>query len=219
VTVPTFADARLAALLEARREAEMVQCALRGRPLDHPEVQITILSSLPLPGLAPTRIVVAHATPESNGQRQMKTLDRLCAAAQRLLDQGRTLLDALAIAHEAGSSVTTVRTHWLRVAHRLDLEPIVNRRRRQMPTGGEREYTQAALARRIGILATKVPPPEPTPALPREPEIVPDAIDQAHNMTCITSLIDRHARRRSVPVLHQRTRIAWHPTHAIRGPP
>ena len=32
VQVPTFCDARLAALLEQRREAEMVQCALRGRP-------------------------------------------------------------------------------------------------------------------------------------------------------------------------------------------
>jgi hypothetical protein len=43
VSVPTFADPRLAALLAQRREAELLQCALRGRPFDHPDVQITLL--------------------------------------------------------------------------------------------------------------------------------------------------------------------------------
>ena len=35
--------------------------ALRGRPFDHPDVQITLLFSLPLPGLPPTLLVEAAA--------------------------------------------------------------------------------------------------------------------------------------------------------------
>ena len=220
VTIPTFADSRLAALLEARREAEMAQCALRGRPLDHPEVQITIVSNLPLPGLAPTVIQHAFATPQSNGQRQEQTIDRLCAAAQHLLDAGKHLLDATMIAAQANASITTVRTHWLRIAHRLDLEPIINRRRRSMPTGGEREYAHAALVRRqIGILATKASPALPIPEATATAAIAPATIDQACNMTCITGLIYRRAQAGPVRVLHQRTRRVWRPTQLIRGPP
>lgn len=65
-----FADPRLAALLEQQREAELLQCALRGRPFDHPDVQITLLFSLPVPGLAPTIISEAPQGPESNGGRE-----------------------------------------------------------------------------------------------------------------------------------------------------
>ena len=54
VQVPTFADPRLAALLEQSRESELVQAALRGRPFDYPESQITLLFGLPLPSLPPT---------------------------------------------------------------------------------------------------------------------------------------------------------------------
>jgi hypothetical protein len=69
VHTPTFADERLAALLEARREGEMYQAALSGRPLDHPECQITILASLPIPGLLPTTILEASHSPASNAGR------------------------------------------------------------------------------------------------------------------------------------------------------
>jgi hypothetical protein len=61
IQVPTAVDPRIAALLEAHREAEMEQAALRGRPLEHPEAQITIFSSLPLPGLPPTIICAASS--------------------------------------------------------------------------------------------------------------------------------------------------------------
>jgi hypothetical protein len=61
IQVPTAADPRVAALIEAHREAEMEQAALRGRPLEHPEAQITILASLPLPGLPPTIICAASS--------------------------------------------------------------------------------------------------------------------------------------------------------------
>jgi hypothetical protein len=56
VEATTFADRRLAALLAQAREAELLQCALRGRPFDHPDVQITLLFGLPVPGLEPTII-------------------------------------------------------------------------------------------------------------------------------------------------------------------
>jgi hypothetical protein len=88
VQVPSFADSRLAALLEQRREAEILQCALRGRPFDHPEVQITLLFSLPLPGLPPTVIVEAATSPTSNGGRERTVKERLYSAAQQLLNQG-----------------------------------------------------------------------------------------------------------------------------------
>jgi hypothetical protein len=216
VSVPTFVDPRLAALLEARREAEMVQCALRGRPLDHPDVQITILSSLPLPGLAPTAMQHAQGSPRSNGQRQEQIIDRLCAAAQQLLDSGNSLIDALMLAQQAHASVTTVRNHWRQIAQRLNLDVIVNRRRRQMPRGGEREYVQAALVRRqIGILASKAPPAAPVRTAPPAAAM----IDQARNMPSITRLIDHHTMIRTPPIRHQRIRSAWHPGRAIRGPP
>jgi hypothetical protein len=69
VHVPTFADERLAALLEARREAVMGQAALGTQPLDNPECQITILASLPIPGLTPTTIAEATHTHAGNPVR------------------------------------------------------------------------------------------------------------------------------------------------------
>jgi hypothetical protein len=84
IQVPTAADSRIAALMETHREAEMEQAALRGRPLSHPEAQITILSSLPLPGLPPTIICAATCSPQSNAGRERATIDRLLAATQQL---------------------------------------------------------------------------------------------------------------------------------------
>jgi hypothetical protein len=121
IQVPTIVDPRIAALLEAHREAEMYQVALRGRPLEHPDTQITILSSLPLPGLAPTIICAAPTTPRSNAGRERATIDRLLAAVQQLLSQGRRVLDAPMIAKHAGVSVVTVRKHWETIASRLHL--------------------------------------------------------------------------------------------------
>lgn len=62
VPAPTFADPRLAALLAARREATMLRCALRWRGRAPTGAQITVLSSLPIPGLPPTTIEPAGAS-------------------------------------------------------------------------------------------------------------------------------------------------------------
>jgi hypothetical protein len=148
VAVPTFADARLAALLETRREAEMAQCALRGRPLDHPDVQITILGSLPLPGLTPTEIREAPVSARSNHGRQAQLKQRLVIAGRTLLQQECRHLDVGTLARAAGTSVTTVRAHWSELAAALGLVPTTERRRQRMPRGGWRTYTVAVLARR-----------------------------------------------------------------------
>src|SRR5829696_6940786 len=119
IQVPVAADSRIAALLEAHREAEMEQAALRGRPLEHPEAQITILASLPLPGLPPTIICAATSSPQSNSGRERATIDRLLATTQQLLDNGKRVLNAPALARAAGISVVTVRKHWDVLASRL----------------------------------------------------------------------------------------------------
>ena len=141
ISVITFADPRLAALLERQREAEMAQCALRGRPFDHPEVQISLLFSLPLPGLAPTIITDHTPSPTSNGGRQATAALRLIASAQRLLQSGYRSLNVEAIAHDAGASVVTVRTHWLTVAQALHLQ--CSSEYIQMP--GKRTYQRSVL--------------------------------------------------------------------------
>ncbi|NNJ12754.1 hypothetical protein EKD04_020725 [Chloroflexales bacterium ZM16-3] len=121
VQVPTFADARLAALLESQREAEMVQCAMRGRPLDHPEVQITLLFGLPIPGLTPTEIREDTPSPTSNGGRQAAAVLKIIASAKVLLEMGQTRLAAIELAQAAEVSEVTVRTHWKVVAETLGL--------------------------------------------------------------------------------------------------
>jgi hypothetical protein len=99
----------------------MVQCALRGRPLDHPEAQITLLFGLPLPGLEPTIIWEEAPTPTSNGGRQATAVLKLIAAANALLDQGQTRLAASDLAEAAQISEVTARTHWQAVAQALGL--------------------------------------------------------------------------------------------------
>ncbi|NTV99691.1 MAG: hypothetical protein HGA19_00120 [Oscillochloris sp.] len=148
IQVPTFADSRLAALLESRREHELVQAALRGRPLDHPQTQITILFSLPLPGLVPTIISEAPASPNSNAGRQATAWAALLAAAQQSLESGQRQIDVQDLARQTGLSVVTVRTHWQQLATRLHLTPITRRRVVILPNGGKRTYARAVLLRR-----------------------------------------------------------------------
>jgi hypothetical protein len=145
IPVPTFADARMAALLENRREAEMLQCALRGRPLDYPESQITLLFSLPLPGLPPTIIVEARASAESNVGREHAVKARLCAAAQQLIEQGKRVIDVPLLAGAGQVSEVTVRKHWAHVAARLHLTMQERRRQAVMPRGGVRTYERQVL--------------------------------------------------------------------------
>jgi hypothetical protein len=163
VQVPTFADPRLAALLEQRREAELLQCALRGRPFDHPDVQITLLFSLPVPGLQPTVVVEATQTVASNAGREAAIKARLCAAAQQLLDQGVRVIDVGRLAKAAQASSVTTRKHWLHVASRLHLRSVNRRRATTMPNGGVRHYERMVLMCRGRMVPTTTGAPVAPP--------------------------------------------------------
>jgi hypothetical protein len=125
IQVADFADPRLAALLELRREAEMVQTALRGRPLDHPEARITLLFSLPLPGLTPTEVIDAPPTPTSNGGRQAKALLGLIASTRQLLAQRSQAISVTDLVSATGMSESTVRKYWAEIAEALALNTTV----------------------------------------------------------------------------------------------
>jgi hypothetical protein len=187
VQVPTFADSRLAALLESRRENEMVQAALRGRPLDHPDTQITLLFGMPLPGLAPTIISEAPASPKSNAGRQTAARTALQAAAQQLLDGGQRLISVQDLAAHADVSVVTVRTHWQAVADRLHLRSFTQRRMVQLPNGSRRSYARAVLIRR-GRTVPRTPPRPATSATGQR------GTDQARNHESATRVIRRSPR-------------------------
>jgi hypothetical protein len=203
IQVPTAADSRIAALMEAHREAEMEQAALRGRPLEHPDAQVTILSSLPLPGLPPTIICAATSSPHSNIGRERATIDRLLVATQKLLDDGKRVLDALMIAHAAGASVVTIRKHWEVLASRLHLRSVKQRATRSMPRGGQRTHTRAVLVPR----GRQVPPRHTMapnePSTPLQFELM---TDQARNMESITRLIHRPWASRCIRLSDRRTR-------------
>ncbi|NNJ11072.1 hypothetical protein EKD04_012080 [Chloroflexales bacterium ZM16-3] len=161
VQVPTFADPRLTALLESRREAEMVQCAMRGRPLDHPEAQITLLFGLPLPGLTPTHIREGHTSPESNSGRQDAARTRIIEAAQRLLAEGKRWFDIGELAEAANLSEASVRKYWEYVATKLHLRHGHQVRDDVFPPGGQqRSYRRKTLVRR-----GRAVPPRPEPRI------------------------------------------------------
>jgi hypothetical protein len=218
IQVPTAADPRIAALLHAHREAEMEQAALRGRPLEHPEAQITILASLPLPGLPPTIICAATSSPRSNTGRERATIDRLLAATQQLLDDGKRVLDALIIARAADMSVVTVRKHWDVLASRLHLRVVKQRATYLMPRGGQRIQFHAVLLQRgrqvppATDTSPRIDPPAPIPAEPM--------LDQARNMRSITRVIRRSlASRRTHPPYHRPRyrRNRWQPPARAPG--
>jgi hypothetical protein len=220
VQVPTFADARLRALLEQRREAELLQCALRGRPFDHPDVQITLLFSLPVPGLAPTLIVEAAQRPESNSGREAAIKARLCAAAQQLLDRGEHVIDVSRLAKAAQASTVTTRKHWAHVAARLHLRSVTRRRATAMPNGGVRHTERMVLIRRGRVAPPTAAAPIATPDhqqelgdLPSEDERRPMK-DHARKKQSIARLITRRSPlrrpRRSCLRLARRSR-PWPP--------
>lgn len=193
VPITTFADSRLAALLEQRREAELLQCALRGRPFDHPDVQITLMFSLPLPGLRPTVIAQATQSAASNSGRSEAAKARLCAAAQQLLDQGERVLRVTTLTELAGVSINTARKHWEHIGRTLGLRSVRRRRAVAMPRGGTRQYEYQVLVRR----GRAVPPASTAFArwseLVSEPEQPPDApmTDQARNKRSTAGLTHR----------------------------
>ena len=214
VQVPTFADPRLAALLEQRREAELLQCALRGRPLDHPDVQITLLFSLPVPGLTPTVISEAPQGPESNGGRELAVKERLCLATQQLIDRGVRVIDVNLLAETAQVSVVATRKHWRHVAARLHLAMHTRRRAAPMPRGGARSVARMVLIRK----GRAVPPPRPDPE--RETGVAHHPAGEAHAQLAATSdhardqipatgLI-RHRRRPGRQARHRRGVWAMH---------
>jgi len=203
IEVPTAVDPRIAALLHAHREAEMEQVALRGRPLEHPEAQITILASLPLPGLPPTIICAATSSPQSNTGRERATIEGLLVTTRQLLDDGKRVLDTPMIARAASVSVVTVRRHWEIIASRLHLRAVKQRATRSMPRGGQRTHTRAVLVRR----GRQVPPRHTT--VPNEPSTPPQfelMTDQARNMESITRLIHRPWASRCIRLPDRRTR-------------
>jgi hypothetical protein len=204
IQVPTAADPRIAALLHAHREAEMEQAALRGRPLEHPEAQITILASLPLPGLPPTIICAAASSPQSNPGRERAMGDRLLAATQQLLDDGKRVLDAPTIARSAGVSVVTVRKHWEAIASRLHLRAVKQRATYLMPRGGQRIQLRAVLLRR----GRQVPPATHSSAASEHAVRLPSApmLDQARNMESVTRLICHSLASRRIRLPYRRTR-------------
>jgi hypothetical protein len=169
----------------------MVQPARRGRPLDHPNTQITLLFSLPLPGLAPTVIAEAPASATSNSGWQEAARAALLAAAQQLLEGGARQVDVQTLAAHAGVSVVTVRAHWQYIAARLHLKAITQRRMVQLLNGSRRSYARAVLLCRGRVVARAVA--ERT----MPPEVRSDETDQADNNSSVTRLICR------VPLLIQ----------------
>jgi hypothetical protein len=221
VQVPTFADPRLAALLHQRREAELLQCALRGRSFDHPDVQITLLFSLPLPGLPPTVIVEAPTGPASNGGRERAAKARLCAAAQQLLDRGARQIELALLAGAAQASVATARRHLAHVAARLHLRLLVRRRTVAMPRGGVRQYERLVLLRRGRLVPASTSPQPAPPAAdehPRDPDPSPPrgpTMDQA----CMKEFISGATHRRAATRRGRRMPGGLRPRARPRSPP
>ena len=206
VSVPTFADARLAALLEQQREAELLQAALRGRPFDHPDVQITLMFALPLENLPPT-VIVEDAQAGSSSVRRAVTLQTLIDAGTQLLQEGRGVLDRDALMLATGASSTTVREHWSDLARALRLKPLIHRRIRPMPNGGARFYAQPVLVRRgraVPSAAAKGAVIGTCDDETRHPTYsasqCPAMMNQAHNKDHITSLTHHCAASQCDPV-------------------
>ena len=182
VEIHAFADPRLDALLTQQREAEMTQAALRGRPFDHPEAQITLLFGLPLPTLPPTEVREEKGAETSNMSRQEAAHTRLIAAAQQLLDSGTRVISVEMLADATGQSVVTIRKHLAAISGRLRLRMVNQRRMVSLPNGGQRPYERIVLMRR----GRDVPPADPAADVPTDGC---EGTDQAHNKSLIMCLI------------------------------
>jgi hypothetical protein len=167
----------------------MEQAALRGRPFDHPEAQITLLFGLPLPNLPPTAIREgADDAPTSNRAREATARDTLETAARQLLDGGQRVVSVDALAAATGQSVNTVRKHIPAVAGRLGLRLIQQRRLMSLPKGGQRTYDRAVLVQR----GRWVPPQEEwATSLPPEERGAVETTDHARNSDSLMRVIRR----------------------------
>ncbi|MBX0328809.1 hypothetical protein K2Z83_14110 [Oscillochloris sp. ZM17-4] len=214
VQVPIFADDRLTALLESRREAEMVQCALRGRPLDHPEAQITLLFGMPLPGLLPTTVREGNASPTSNIGRQEAARASIIEAAERLLTAGKRWFSIDDLAHASNVSYATVRKYWEYVAIRLRLRH-GHQIRHDVCSSAEqqRSYRRKILIRRGRIVPPKKEPRQVAEPPPQASTSV-KSLFLARNMIYVTRLFHRV----TWPYRHaHRYRRRYHPCST--GPP
>jgi hypothetical protein len=189
VQVPTFSDERLTALLENRREAEMVQCAMRGRPFDHPEAQITLMFGLPLPGLTPTIIREGEVSPASNLGRQQAVERRLIEGAKQLFSEGKRSFSVEDLAIAADTSFGTVRKYWEYIATRLRLRYGYQTRYDVLPPGGQQRVYRRMILIRRGRVVPPQPELAPRSAPPVDENLQP--MDLARNKSCITRVIHR----------------------------
>lgn len=186
VQVPTFADQRLATLLAHRREAELVQAALRGQPLDHPDAQITLLFGLPLESLRPTEVQEGTISPQSNTGRQEQARAVTTTAIEQLLADGKKVISVEDLAGVTGMSEVTIRRHVPYLAGRLRLRLIQQRRTVFLPKGGQRVYRRMVLLQRGRRILSDVKPSQGVDMSCGEQ---PETTDQAHNRNCVTCLM------------------------------
>jgi hypothetical protein len=182
VQVPTFADHRLAALLEQRREAEMAQAALRGRPFEHPEAQITLLFGLPLPQLPPTEVQSDMLSPKSNAARFDEAREKVLEAAKALFAANKHVIDVEDIENITQQSVPTIRKHMAAVASHLKVRLVKRKRWVKLPNGGHRTYDRSVLIQQN----------HQTPAQEQPSSLETTAtidIDHAHNTDHVTRVI------------------------------
>lgn len=206
VQVPTFVDTRLAALLAHRREAELVQAALRGRPLDHPEAQITLLIGLPLESLPPTEVQEGAVSSQSNAGRQEQARATIASTVEQLLADGKRVISVGDLASATGMSEVTIRRHLPYLAGRLCLRLVQQRRMVFLPRGGQRVYRRMVLVKR-GRNAPPIVALSPKKNMNGEEQS--QTTDQAGNTTYTTCLIHD-----SLPV--QRKRKSKHLSHGRR---
>jgi hypothetical protein len=199
IQVPVFVDERLTALLEQQRESELVQAALRGRPFDHADVQITLLFGLPLDQLPPTIVEEEVASPQSNAGRFATARAVLAEAAQRMLDNGQRIIDVDDLAGATELSVVTVRKHMAAIAGRLKLRLVKRRRMVTLPQGGTRVYVRTVLLRAGRIVQPQVQ----KKSIIQEPVCCSDGTDQADNRGSITRVIRACQMPRPMPHLQQ----------------
>jgi hypothetical protein len=186
----TFADERLAALQASWCEAALVPCALRGRPLAHPEGQITLLFGLPLPGLPPTVVRAGDASPQRNAGREAMTSTQLVEATRQLLDGGARVVRVERLATETGVSVVTIRTHWAHLATPLHLRSITQRCAAPLARGGTRDDARQVLVRRgRWVPPSPIAVPAGAPDVQEEPQPtrcwirhVSDPLGRAHGI-------------------------------------
>jgi hypothetical protein len=194
VQVPVFADPRLTALLEQRREAELAQTALRGRPFDYPDAQITLLFGLPIPQLPPTVIQSDLPSATSNAGRTAAARKTLEEAVQLLLTQGKRIINVNDLAKVTRQSVVTIRKHLAAIAGRLGLRLVQQRHQTKYPKGGGRFYTRLVLLQRGRAVPQTEQHRQPAISVDQTPDHGTDHADNEDLITCVIRAFSGHSR-------------------------